>query len=164
MKQKPQAFVLALMLVSSLALAACGEDGECGHVVAGTPHALWSEFLSPAEVLDQLPRLKAHGISVYQNVTSEQVDRWAPDVGALFQEAACMGVEMRAWLTLPEDQGYWPNEKNVDIFQEKVNALAEWLSQLGWPTNWIIVDMEPGLEMMNQLIELGEKGGLSGHR
>jgi len=127
---------------------------------ASSPFALWSEFLSPAEVREQVPRLKQHGISLYQNIRSREIGD--PDVGELFAEASCRGLEVRAWLTLPEDQGYWPNEKNVDLFTEKALALAEWIRSSGWSVEWIVVDMEPDLQTMEALMAMLEAGDVIG--
>ena len=56
-------------------------------------------------------------LSLYQNIRSDQIGD--PGVHTFLSQAACSGVEVRAWLTLPEEDGYRPNEKNVDIFIEK---------------------------------------------
>jgi len=121
-----------------------------------TPYALWSEFIEHEEVLEQIPALKSHAISLYQNIRSEQIGD--PETGAFLDQAACQGVEVRAWLTLPEEEGYWPNEKNADLFIEKALELAQWIRSSGWPIEWIVVDMEPDLQLMNALIAAAEEG------
>jgi len=147
-----------------LAAASCGdsapEPGQACQDVLPSSLALWSEFLSPAEVREQVPRLKRHGLSLYQNIRSRQIGD--PQGGQLLSAAACQGLEVRAWLTLPEDQGYWPNEKNVDLFAEAALSLAAWLRASGRPAEWIVVDMEPDLQMMEALTALLEAGDVGG--
>ena len=123
---------------------------------AATPFALWSEFIEHGEVLEQIPALEAHSISLYQNIRSEQIGD--PETGAFLEQAACQGIEVRAWLTLPEEEGYWPNEKNADIFIEKALELARWIRSSGLPIEWIVVDMEPDLQLMEALIAAAEEG------
>ncbi len=150
-----------------LFLLSCGDDGSqnnpegpaCQEVVP-TPHGLWSEFLEPEEVIAQIPDLKRHSIGLYQNIPS--VDIGDPGFASLFEEAACGGLEVRAWLTLPEEDGYWPNEKNVDLFYAEAVRLAEWIRSSGWAIEWIVVDMEPALQMFTTLIELFEQGDIGG--
>jgi len=150
-----------------LFLLSCGDDGSqenpegsgCQQVVP-TPYGLWSEFLEPEEVIAQIPDLKRHSIGLYQNIPS--VDIGDPGFASLFEEAACSGVEVRAWLTLPEEGGYWPNEKNVDLFREEAVRLAEWVRSSGWAIEWIVVDMEPALQMFTTLIERFERGDIAG--
>jgi hypothetical protein len=157
--------LLSVVLLSVL-FASCGSGGPrpdpgtpCESVTP-RPFALWSEFLSPAEVREQVPRMKRHGLSLYQNIRSTDIGD--PDVAALLSFASCRGLEVRAWLTLPEDQGYWPNEKNADLFAEKALALAQWIRASGWAVDWIVVDMEPDLQMMEALMAMLGAGDVAG--
>ncbi len=155
------------LFVSVLSLVSCGDDEEeinpggsgCQEVVP-TPYGLWSEFLEPEEVIAQIPDLKRHSIGLYQNIRN--VDIGDPGFASLFEEASCGGLEVRAWLTLPEEDGYWPNEKNVDLFYSEAVRLAEWIRSSGWAIDWIVVDMEPALQMFTTLIELFEQGDIPG--
>ncbi len=148
-------------------LVSCGDDGGkanpdgsgCREVVP-TPYGLWSEFLEPEEVIAQIPDLLRHGIGLYQNIPSADIGD--PGFASLFEEAACSGLEVRAWLTLPEEEGYWPNEQNADLFHQEALRLADWIRSSGWAVDWIVVDMEPALQMFNELIERFEQGDLPG--
>ena len=159
-------FWFALVVVPVLFLPCCGEDSEvrpegsgCLEVVP-TPHGLWSEFLEPAEVVAEIPDLKRHSIGLYQNIRSEDIGD--PAFASLFEKAACSGLEVRGWLTLPEEEGYWPNEKNVDLFASEAVRLADWIRTSGWAIDWIVVDMEPALQMFTDLIGLFEQGDIGG--
>jgi hypothetical protein len=157
---------LSLAILIAHLLVSCGngteddpETSTCKEMVP-CPYGLWSEFLEPEEILEQIPSLKEHGIGLYQNIRSEDIGD--PGFADLFEEAACMGLEVRAWLTLPEEEGYWPNEKNVDLFYEEALRLADWIRSSGWGIDWIVVDMEPALQMFTALIDLIEQGDIEG--
>jgi len=159
-------YIFALVL-TILFLGSCGDDeaelnpeGTGCRQVVPTPYGLWSEFLEPEEVIAQIPDLKRHSIGLYQNIRN--VDIGDPGFASLFEEAACGGLEVRAWLTLPEEDGYWPNEKNVDLFHAEAVRLAEWIRASGWAIEWIVVDMEPDLAMFTTLIERFEQGDIAG--
>ena len=167
----PGAAVLACVL-GVLPLSSCGggppgtgpepdPGGGCRSVLP-SPYALWSEFKPLETVRGQLPALREHGISLYQNVRSSQVDARDPAVAELLGRAGCEGVELRAWLTLPEDSGYWPNEENADLFAEKALDLAGWIRASGWPIDWIVADMELGLGAMRELMDRFASGDLAG--
>lgn len=153
---------IILSLFSAFLITAChGGSGPLYRAAdcpepAATPFALWSEFIEHGEVLEQIPALEAHSISLYQNIRSEHIGD--PETGAFLDQAACQGIEVRAWLTLPEEEGYWPNEKNAGLFIEKALDLARWIRSSGWPIEWIVVDMEPDLQLMEALMEAAEEG------
>jgi hypothetical protein len=160
-----RAFLSSAVLIVHL-LVSCGDeaqdgpDGSACLEVVPTPNGLWSEFLEPEEVAAQILDLKRHAIGLYQNIRSEDIGD--PGAGALFEEAACRGLEVRAWLTLPEEEGYWPNEKNADLFASEALRLADWIRSSGWAIDWIVVDMEPALQMFTELIEFFEQGDIAG--
>lgn len=156
----PPVILLLVFFVSCSGGDPSAGAGEACVDVVPSPLAVWSEFLTPVEVREQVPRLKRHGLSLYQNIRSREIGD--PDVGDLLAEASCQGLEVRAWLTLPEEQGYWPNEKNVDVFAEEALALARWIRGAGWPVDWIVVDMEPDLQMLETLMDMLEEGDLLG--
>ena len=165
--------LLTFILVVVLAFYSCnqestsqdddsnGPDPACQDVNA-SPYALWSEFRAPDLVLGRVSTLKDHGLSLYQMITSDAVDARDPQIANLLGQASCQGLEVRAWLTLPVEEGYWPNEKNVERFVQKAYALANWIQSEGWPIEWIVVDMEPDYQMMDQLMSMLENGDILG--
>ncbi|MGW8321675.1 MAG: hypothetical protein ACWGSD_09005, partial [Thermodesulfobacteriota bacterium] len=46
--------------------------------------------------------------------------------------------------------------------QEEAVRLAEWIRSSGWAIEWIVVDMEPALQMFTTLIELFDLGDTAG--
>ena len=152
---------ISASVFSALLLTACHGSPDdsvrpgCRETVA-TPHALWSEFLEPSAALREVPALLDHGISLYWNVPSGRIGD--AETAAFLDRATCAGLEVRAWLTLPEGDGYWPNELNADLFIDRALDLAEWIRASDWPIDWIVVDMEPDLQLMNEIIEAVEEG------
>lgn len=118
--------------------------------VAPCVYGLWSEFLTPDEIEAQIPVLKERGIALFQNIPSDKI--FDEDYGELLGRASCSGLEVRAWLTLPIKDGYWPNEKNAMLFSSAAIELARWIRASNWNINWIVVDMEPDFEMLNKLL------------
>jgi hypothetical protein len=164
---RPVPFLVLVFLLWNCNSNAPDEPGlenrevHCQDVIP-SPLALWSEFLDRSAVTEQIDTLKTHGLSLFQNITSVEVARRDAKAANLFHQASCQGLEVRAWLTLPEQDGYWPNELNVDLFAEKVYDLANWIREAGWPIEWIVVDMEPDLDFLNALMEKLEQGDILG--
>ncbi|MEW6444016.1 MAG: hypothetical protein AB1640_23980 [bacterium] len=158
----------SLLTLFGFFLASCGggSDAGAGNLAADciatvpSPYALWSEFLDSGEVLEQVPVLRSHSVSLYQNVRSERIGD--PATEAFLRRAACSGLEVRAWLTLPEGDGYWPNERNAGLFAEKALELARWIRSSDLPVEWIVVDMELDLRSAERLQELLAEGDLAG--
>lgn len=125
------------------------QDTVCEEV---TPcvYGLWSEFLTPDETAARIAVLKEKGIALFQNIPSDKI--FDEDYGELLGRASCSGLEVRAWLTLPKKDGYWPNEKNAVLFSSTAIELARWIRASNWNINWIVVDMEPDFEMLNKLL------------
>ncbi len=130
---------------------------ECQDVIPAA-YALWSEFLPVDEVISKIPVLYEKGIALYQAIPSDKIGD--KEIARLLGEVSCSGIELRAWLTLPNEQGYWPNEKNAGLFSKKALELAGWIKQSGWNIDWIVVDMEPDYAMLKSLFESLGSGNL----
>lgn len=164
----PAALRLAgLLALGALAVAAasCSEpDAEAGADVADlsdlpdaggthdvpltvTPvayHAVWAEFLSPAEAREQLDLLRAHDLAL--NLAWPAADL---DEGEYWQTVAAFegsGVQLRPWLLLAYDEGYWPNSTNAPTFAAAARALMDAWEGRGHSPSWLIIDMEPPYE------------------
>ncbi len=74
-----------------------------------------------------------------------------PRLLAFLQEAQRQGVEVRAWMLLPFEEGYWPNEYNAELFAESVRRAVTWFRSEGLPIEWIVVDMELGYQKLMDL-------------
>jgi hypothetical protein len=122
-------------LICVLLLLSCrGEKSEGLHL------ALWSEFLSPAQVKEQIPFLKRNNLALYQAVHHDML--WNSEIKELLISAHNAGIETRAWLLLDYPDGYWPNEENVDKFTAQTVSFMDWVQSENIPVRWIVVDME----------------------
>lgn len=102
---------------------------------------LWAEFVAPAAVVEALPLLGSRGLAVNLawKVTDPAEDaRWA-----LVDAAERAGVEVRPWLLLAEEDGYWAGADNAKVFAAAATSLTRaWVARGHAPTT-LIVDLEP---------------------
>jgi len=119
--------------------------------------AVWSEFMSDDEVRAALPFAADEGIDLYLAIPSARLGD--PALADLLRDIAGAGVGVRAWLLLPEADGYWPNEHNVEAFGAAALALADWRNEVGLPVDWIIFDMEMSLQRTREVASVIEERG-----
>jgi len=108
-----------------------------------TKIALWCEFMPYHWVAGDLPLLHKLGLSLNLAIPSHQIG--AKPLHALLREAARLGVEIRAWLLLPDSQGYWPNANNAKSFADTVHRFYDWIEAEKLPLPTLIADLEPAL-------------------
>ncbi|MBI4700846.1 MAG: hypothetical protein HY744_06735 [Deltaproteobacteria bacterium] len=152
--------------VAVLAAAAlCAGGGGCGAEPAALPPAvaspalaLWSEFLSDAEVRAALPLLAKEGAALYLALSAARIGD--PALAALLRDAAGAGVPVRAWLLLSEQDGYWANEHNASEVRAAALAFADWREAEALPVGWLIFDLEMALERSRAVSEAIEQEGL----
>jgi hypothetical protein len=46
------------------------------------------------------------------------------------------------WLLLPKEQGYWPSERNAELFASRVDELLRWADREQVRMPWLAVDLE----------------------
>lgn len=102
---------------------------------------VWVEFLSARELTAHLDLLAGHQISPCLAVKG-----WSPDLAALLRECEERGLEPALWPLLPLEQGYFPNERNLEPFGRLVSKLVEEASKAGAETAWMAIDLEPPLD------------------
>ncbi|MFC1888347.1 hypothetical protein ACFL4G_01185, partial [Thermodesulfobacteriota bacterium] len=61
------------------------------------------------------------------------------------------GIELALWPLLPDEIGYWPNERNVDSFSAFVQEILDQVRTDGLRLPWIAIDMEPPIYQMDAL-------------
>ena len=130
-------------------LTACSEREEVGQVARDMEVGVYSEFLSASEVEAEIPRLWRQNVSVTIAVPAERIGN--DDLATLIRAANDNDVEARLWLVLDRDQGYWPNEENLDLFAGEITRLLDWLDDEGLSASGIVYDMEPSLEYSEQI-------------
>ncbi|MGE0547934.1 MAG: hypothetical protein AB7O24_00870 [Kofleriaceae bacterium] len=144
---------LAISIIASLAGCGDNRDAAPGY----RRDALWSEFLSDDEVRAQLPWLSEHSVDLYLAVHSTRIGD--PALATLIRDAVTSNVGIRAWLLLPEADGYWPNEHNVSATRDAVLAFAQWRAAEALPIDWIVFDLEMPLARTRAVTDAIEADG-----
>ena len=119
----------------------------------------WVEFLTPDEVVQQMEFGSTHQLNF--NVAFPQQERSRDDLERICDAAARSDVALRLWPLLPEAQGYWPNQGNVDTYLEYVDELLGWAEAVCPGLDGIVVDMEMPIQRMETLLELMDTGDIS---
>jgi hypothetical protein len=109
-----------------------------------------------AYVTQRLSVFAENNIAIYLAMNPAHIGD--PDLFTLLSEAGALGIEVRAWVVLDEEDGYWPNELNVDLFVAGVLAFADWFEQEGFDIGWFIVDMEIDWNLADSLFSHLENG------
>ena len=105
-----------------------------------------------------LPIMAEKDVSIYIAVDQDQIEARDPQIADLIRSAAHHGVELRPWILLDYQDGYYPNEENVDLFSDTVKDLIRWVGEASLPLGWITVDMEPSVQFLNELNEYLREG------
>lgn len=152
---------IVLLVLMAISVAACDAPRLRERTTAPAPShlAVWSEFLEPATVEAQLELLAQHRVALYLAIRSEVIGDTA--LRRLLRRARELGVEVRAWLLLTDDEGYWPGERNLDAFDALVQRFWSWnlAEQLG--VRWIIADIEPPLATSRALFDAVAGGSIA---
>lgn len=99
-----------------------------------------AEFMSLAEIEGALPLLAAHEVGLTLAFPSSELEN--PAYFELVAKASALGVEVRPWLLLPVESGYWPNATNARDYDAAARTLlARWRERGLRPTT-LVVDME----------------------
>ncbi len=116
--------------------------------------ALWCEFLPPSAIAAHLPLLAEQGCALHMAWPSAATEsHWA-----LASAAEVAGVELRPWLLLPKDEGYWAGARNAEAFAAHARALSRaWLKKGLRPTT-LLVDLEPAYHRMMAIEEAARRG------
>ncbi len=125
-----------LFLSSFLCLVGCQEANSTTY-----NRAVWSEFIPYAQVEQQLPTLKANGLSLF--IAFHQSTPDYDGFAHLYTAAQKLGVEVRPWLLLNENQGYWFNKWNFRASEIFVADFLRHCDQRGIKPDYLIFDIEP---------------------
>lgn len=108
---------------------------------------IWCEFRSPEELCAPFvaKTLAHYGVALNYKVEYGRIDE---NLFAMLRHFNGEGVPVSLWLTLPDEQGYWINERNCVEFQLYVEDVLERLAKEHLKIRGICVDMEPPLAMV----------------
>lgn len=115
-------------------------------------YALWAEFMPYHWVAGDLPLLQQYALALNLAIPAAQIGR--PALRSLLHRAAQLNVPVRAWLLLPDAQGYWPHAGNATVFTETAHQLMDWLEAEQLPLPILIADLEPSLADSQHLRQL----------
>lgn len=112
-------------------------------------HAVWAEFMPYRWIEGDLERLRRFGLQLNLAIHL----RHLPDsaLERLLQATAEAGVPVGAWLLLDDQQGYWPNAENAEIYAEAVKRFLDWLERSKLRVAELVVDMETPLALSRLL-------------
>ncbi|MDB4974245.1 MAG: hypothetical protein JWN48_2586 [Myxococcaceae bacterium] len=135
----------------ALSLGLWGASTASAQAKAGYGYTA-AEFMSDAEAATAFPTLAAQKVGLALPFPSS--DLGAPTRLALVRQAAELGVEIRPWLLLPNDDGYWPNSTNAALFDSAARRLVEVWAAAGLKPTTFIVDMEMPLARTQRFAQL----------
>lgn len=139
--------VIAISL--SLVIFLCGCETVRPHL------GFWAhpESIGYAELTGWLDAFAEKDARLYIAVDKVQIMERDPNIADLIRAAGDRGVEIRTWILVPRDEGYYPNEENFDSFFEAVREMIAWAEDENLPLQWITVDMESSIQILTQLSE-----------
>jgi hypothetical protein len=124
-----------------LCLTACAEPPP--------PVGVYSEFIAYDALDAQLPALAEHQTRLTVAVQSARIGD--ASLAGLLRAADERHVRVRLWLVLAVEDGYWPNEANLDRFIAEVERLLEWVDREGLAIEGVVYDLEPAYAYSEEL-------------
>jgi hypothetical protein len=112
-----------------------------------------TEFMMPSEIEATLPLLASRGVGLVLDWPSTELGQ-SSERYALVRRANARGVEVRPWLLLPVEQGYWPNATNAREFDQAARLLADGWLAAGLAPATFVVDMEMPLARAQKFSDL----------
>jgi hypothetical protein len=121
-----------------------------------TPRAAYSfvsaEFMPLSEIEAALPLLASRRVSLVLSWPSTELEN--PQYYEFVRRANALGVEVRPWLLLPPENGYWANSINAAQYDVAARRLlTRWLAA-GLRPSTLVVDMEMPLARVAPYAEL----------
>ncbi|MGE3973248.1 MAG: hypothetical protein AB7F59_01845 [Bdellovibrionales bacterium] len=102
--------------------------------------AVWSEFLDAEKVERHFEFLKVHHIDLHLAVRSHEISQ--PGLFGFIRKAQQQGIEVRPWILLEEEKGYWANVWNAEEFRQTVLYFLTRAKEERVPVKWISIDLE----------------------
>ena len=149
----------AIAAIVMIVVCSCAETPEAFPEAFETDRGVYSEFVDGAQVRAAIDDLAEHEVELYLAMPSDDVE--TEELEATLLHARRLGVPVRAWLLLPDEDGYWPGEDNLPAYAELVDRFWRWNDARDLGVEWITVDMEPPLETSNTLAAALEAGGFA---
>jgi len=145
---------MRVALVALLALAGCSSGSRA--LRHDDRMSAWVEFL-PADQIAGDFALAARA-RVNLNVSLVQGTHDRAYLERVCAAAKAGGLTLRLWPGLPREQGYWPNQANVDAFLAWLEVLYGWAGEVCPRLDGVVVDMEFPIDRVEMLRALRAAG------
>ena len=96
-----------------------------------------------------LPDLRARKLALFVAVKADHPDY--AGFSRLCTRARAQGVEIRPWLLLRQEQGYWFNKWNVPQSEAFVREFLAQMRKRGVRPDWLIFDVEPPADLTGEM-------------
>ena len=124
---------------------------------SSTELAVWAgEGSTYGQVESWVDMLAEEGVSIYLNISPGDLED--PDLLSLIRYCNLEDVEVRGWLVVDYELGYWPNERNAEEVLAFAGDFLDWVDGHALSVEWLSIDMEIPIYQMQRLTELIEKG------
>lgn len=110
--------------------------------MVGSQISLWSEFLLPEQILKFSWILERENASLFMALRRKDLER--KTFTSCLKEL-CEKVDVRLWLLLSKEEGYWPNASNATRWVSFAEEIIDWVDKNSLRVKWIIADMEPAI-------------------
>jgi hypothetical protein len=144
-------------------------------IIAFANTSVWSEFIPYMEVELKLTELKSRNLSL--NLAFFEDKSSYDELAHLLQKAHDLGVEVRPWLLLSEEHGYWFNKWNFEFAKNFTQEFLAEMKKRNVQVPWLIFDLEASpdltiileealskkdfIKVLNTLKKSSEEGAIS---
>lgn len=126
-------------------------DDDAGPVRPIYGHGVWPDETGPDVLAQWYPLFAEMSAVLHVEVLEEWIEERNPEVARIFHEAHAAGVSAQPYIILPVEDGMYPNENNFEQFFAAVKAMIQWAEEEDLHIEWIGVDMETPVQMVDQI-------------
>lgn len=111
---------------------------------------VWAEYLKPKDVYAKktVALLKRFDVCVGMSFFPDSDNK---DYAKLFRTLQDEGLEFAVWVLMDDTHGYFPSEKNVEVYTGRVMQIYDWAEKNKFRIPWLAVDLEPPYYQMKRL-------------
>lgn len=115
---------------------------------------IWCEFSSPSQLMQPwvLKTLNEHDMMLNYKVEYNQINDQLFKMLSKYNES---NVPISLWMTLRDEDGYWINEQNCELFYKYAEESIRALEYKDVKIHGICIDLEPPLHFTKKLLSPG---------
>lgn len=111
---------------------------------------VWSEFLPPNELAAPAT------VRLLRRFSLEPIVAVPPhaenaDLARALSVLSAAGLRLGLWPLLHDDDGYWPSERNVELFLARVDRVLAFADEAGAGIRTVAIDLEPPLSLLKKV-------------